>query len=91
MEETLFDPHITSPGDAFYYPPKLYSKIQNVARDITASDFEPTAAQLETAETLTKEVAAQKAKLDAVATTAVAAFNERLKSANVPHIETKPQ
>lgn len=28
VESVFFDPHITGSGDSFYYPPKLYTKVQ---------------------------------------------------------------
>jgi photosystem II stability/assembly factor-like uncharacterized protein len=86
VERVFFDPRITSAGDSFYYPPGLYSKLQGVARGITESDFQPTAAQSEVAAMFTREVSAQKERLDAIMRSDVGAFNDRLKAANVPHI-----
>jgi photosystem II stability/assembly factor-like uncharacterized protein len=88
VEATLFDPHITSSGDSFYFPPRLYSKIQNVARDMMQSDYEPTDAQHHTTGQLSEDVAAQQAKLDAILHE-VAAFNEHAKAASVPYLSTK--
>jgi hypothetical protein len=91
VEEMLFDPHITGSGDSFYYAPKLYSKLQNVARDMMASDFQPTVAQQEAAGRFSEELAAQQAKFDALIRADVAAFNEHIKSAGVPYVGSKPQ
>src|SRR6185295_7650125 len=30
VEAELFDPHVTSAGDAFYYPPTLFAKLQGL-------------------------------------------------------------
>jgi photosystem II stability/assembly factor-like uncharacterized protein len=91
VEEMLFDPHITGSGDSFYYAPKLYSKLQNVARDMMASDFQPTVAQQEAAGRFSEELAAQQAKFDALIRADVAAFNEHIKSAGVPYVGSKSQ
>jgi hypothetical protein len=89
IEKAFFDPKITSASDAFYYPPGLYSKMDGLARGITESDYQPTAAQGEVASMFSREVSAHKDKLDAIMRSDVAAFNERLKGANVPHIGTQ--
>jgi len=86
VERVFFDPHVTSAGDSFYYPPGLYSKLEGVARGITESDFQPTAAQAEVAGMFMREIGAQKEKLDAIMRTEISAFNDRLNAANVPHV-----
>jgi hypothetical protein len=89
VEETLFNPRITGSADAFYYPPRLYSKLQGFARGVTESDFEPTAAQLDVYAMFRQQVAEQKSKLDAIMANEVAAFNEKLRNTNLPHVGRK--
>jgi len=89
VEESLFDPHITGSGDSFYYAPKLYAKMQNVARDMMQSDYQPTAAQHDAANTLSEDIAALQAKFDGLVRTDVTAFNEHVKNANVPYVGQK--
>jgi photosystem II stability/assembly factor-like uncharacterized protein len=90
VERVFFDPRVTSAGDSFYYPPGLYSKLQGVGRGITESDFQPTAAQSEVASMFMREFGAQRERLDAIMRSDVAAFNDRLKAANIPHIGIRP-
>jgi hypothetical protein len=89
VEETLFNPRITGSADSFYYPPRLYSKLQGFARGVTESDFEPTAAQLDVYAMFRQQVAEQKSKLDALMANEVAAFNQKLKNTNLPHVGRK--
>ena len=84
IEQLFFDPRITSAGDSFYYPPGLYSKLQGVAGGITESDYQPTSAQGEVASMYIRDLRVQKDLLDGIMRSDVAAFNERLKGANVP-------
>jgi photosystem II stability/assembly factor-like uncharacterized protein len=89
VEEALFDPHITGSGDSFYFAPKLYAKMQNVARDMMQSDYQPTAAQHDAANRLAEDIAGLQAKFDGLNRTDVAAFNDHVKSANVPYVGAK--
>ncbi len=86
VERVFFDPRITSAGDSFYFPPGLYSKVEGLARGVTEGDFQPTAAHAEVASMFSREVSAQREKLDAIMRQEVGAFNDRLKSAGVPHV-----
>jgi hypothetical protein len=91
VEETFFDPHITGSGDAFYYAPRLYTKLLNVARDIMESDYQPTAAQLDVSETLIQQITSQKAILDKLIGTDVPAYNDRLKGSGLIYVGLKPR
>jgi photosystem II stability/assembly factor-like uncharacterized protein len=86
IERTFFDVRITSASDSFYYPPGLYSKLQGLARGVTESDYQPTAAQSEVAAMFNRDLSGLKEKLDAIMRSDVGAFNDRLKAANVPHV-----
>jgi len=89
VESMLFDPHITGPADAFYFPPQLYSKLLRLVSQIAESDFPPTLAQLEVHKMFNGQIAEQKRKLEAILSTDVAGLNSRLKKADIPHISTE--
>lgn len=86
IEESLFDPRITGSGDSFYYPPKIYSKLQNVARDIMQSDYQPTQPQRDAANQLAEDVSRLQSNFDALKRVDLAAFNEHLRNVNVPYV-----
>jgi photosystem II stability/assembly factor-like uncharacterized protein len=86
LEESLFDPHITGSGDSFYFAPKLYTKIQNVARDMMESDERPTQAQRDAANQLAEDIAALQARFDTVTREDVATFNKHMQSASFPYV-----
>jgi len=89
VEAAFFDPHITSAADSFYYPPQLYAKLQNLARDISESDFQPTQAQSEVYQMFIKQVEDSSRRLEAIVERDVRSFNERLRNAGIPHVEAR--
>ena len=90
VEEGFFDPRIANDAEAFYYPPRLYSRVQRLASGIAAEDFQPTASQLEVRAMFSRQLAEHLSTLDDIMTGALGLFNERLRSANLPHVGINP-
>jgi hypothetical protein len=86
VEAELFDPRITSAGDSFYYPPKLFSKVQGLAGGIMDSDFQPTAPQLEVYGLYNEQWAALRRRFDQILKDELPAFNRLLTENGVPHV-----
>ena len=86
VEAELFDPHVTSSGDAFYYPPKLFAKLQSLVGGMTDADFQPTGAQMEVFGMHMEAWAGLRRTAEQLRTSEVPAFNRRLAESGVPHV-----
>jgi photosystem II stability/assembly factor-like uncharacterized protein len=86
VEAELFNPHVTSSGDAFYYPPKLFAKLQSLVGGMTDADFQPTAAEMEVFGMHMEAWAALRRTAEQLRTSEVPAFNRQLADSGVPHV-----
>jgi len=88
VEDELFQP-ITAEGDtkSFRYPQKLYFKLAVFAGDLANSvDFAPNKQQREVHELLSRRVAEQKARFEAIIQEELPAFNNMLKEKDLAGI-----
>ncbi len=91
LEMNLVDLRLTGQGqDGVRFGSKLLSKFGHLANGLASSDYRPTDQQLEVQRVLEAGLAAQLQALDALVTTELKGFNERLRSGGVPHIADRP-
>jgi hypothetical protein len=86
VEAELFDPHVTSAGDSFYYPPKLFAKLLGLVGSMVEADFQPTGAQMEVFGMQMESWAGLRRTATQLQTAEVPAFNKRLTESGVPHV-----
>jgi len=85
-EEELFSPRIQNAGDSFYYPPRLYSKMQGLAGGVGSEDFPPTAATLEVHALYTSQWNDLQRRVEALMKNDVSAFKRLLAEKGLPTV-----
>ncbi len=86
IEETLYQTKNRSGQDPLNFPVRLNDKLAGVASDAAAGDFAPTEQSYAVKKELTAQMDAELAKLKSVMSTDIPAFNELVKSKNVPAV-----
>jgi photosystem II stability/assembly factor-like uncharacterized protein len=86
LEMNLVDLRITGAQDGVRYPGKLVSRFGYLAGGASSADFRPTNQQLEVQKLLAERLREQVAAFDRLVGTELAAFNEMLRSRNIPNI-----
>jgi len=88
LEMTLIDLRITGAQDGIRFAAKLISRFGYLANGLSNADFRPTDQHLEVQKLLAERVRARMADFEAVASGDLAAFNQMLRSRNIPNIVT---
>jgi len=88
LEMTLIDLRITGAQDGVRFGAKLISRIGYLANGMSNADFRPTNQHLEVRRLLAERVRARVADFDAIVAGDLAAFNQMLRSRNIPNIVT---
>jgi hypothetical protein len=86
IEETLYQTKNRSGQDPLNFPIRLNDKLAGVASGAASGDFAPTEQSYAVKKELTAQIDAELAKLKNVMSTDVPAFNELIKSKNVPAV-----
>ena len=88
VEQDILDPRMTGRGqDEVRYPVKLGGQLNYLAGGVSASDFAPTAQQVEVKQILSKQLQVTRAALDKLIQTDLPAFNEMLRGRGMKLIE----
>ncbi|HVB37312.1 MAG TPA: hypothetical protein VND92_02200, partial [Vicinamibacterales bacterium] len=84
VENKLFNTELTGASeDALRYPVRLYSKLNDLAGDVSQSDYPPTQAQQQVYTLLRQDLESVETEAQTVLTQDVAAFNSQLNSAHL--------
>jgi len=86
LEMQLIDLRITGAQDGIRFAAKLVSRFGYLASGVSNADFRPTDQHLEVQKLLAARVRARVADFDAIAVGDLAAFNQMLRSRNIPNI-----
>jgi photosystem II stability/assembly factor-like uncharacterized protein len=86
LEMNLIDLRITGGQDGIRYPAKLISRFGYLANGASNADFRPTNQQLEVQKLLAERLRTCVSQFDGLIGTDLAAFNETLRSRNIPNI-----
>jgi hypothetical protein len=86
LEMLLIDLRITGAQDGIRFAAKLVSRFGYLANGVSNADFRPTDQHLEVQKLLAERVRARVADFDAIAGGDLAAFNQMLRSRNIPNI-----
>jgi hypothetical protein len=86
VEMALIDLRITGAQDGIRFPAGLISRFGYLANGMSNADFRPTDQHLEVQALLAERVRARVADFDAIAAGDLAAFNQMLRSRNIPNV-----
>ena len=89
LEMTLIDLRITGGQDGVRYAAKLISRFGYLANGLSNADFRPTNQQAEVQKLLAERVRDTVARFDALVARDLAAFNDLLRSRNIPNVVVK--
>jgi hypothetical protein len=86
LEMTLIDLRLTGSQDGVRYAAKLISRLGYLANGLSNADFPPTSQQAEVQKLLAERMHDASASWDGLVKKDLAAFNEMLRSKNVPNV-----
>jgi len=86
LEMTLIDLRLTGAQDGIRFAAKLISRFGYLANGMSNADFRPTDQHLEVQKLLAERVRARVADFEAIASGDLAAFNQMLRSRNIPNV-----
>ena len=87
VEDNLIQRKLTGQGqDSVRWPPKLASKINYLASGLSGGDSPPTDQQREVQALLEAHLATQRARLEAIISSDLSAFNKQLRDRNIGNI-----